>query len=261
MSAGKLVYSKNAELYIRDMDSGETRQYGGVPLMTTPAWHPSGEVIAFGRSSLYLLEVATGRIGLLTGEGSGDTDPAWSPAGDALIFTRLKDVPGLYAMNTEDKAIARIPLDALGARRAFHPAWSPDGGRLAFALDVDGFSQIYTARIDDLFQPIPVVTRLTSGRADSYAPAWSPGGQHLAFASKQDGQWAIYVMDADGGNQRRLTSHPYGDINPCWSPDGASIVFERWDENMKAFLYLMDAHGNHVTALPTEGGKEPDWHE
>jgi 7,8-dihydropterin-6-yl-methyl-4-(beta-D-ribofuranosyl)aminobenzene 5'-phosphate synthase len=45
-------------------------------------------------------------------------------------------------------------------------------------------------------------------------------GSLIAFVSDRDGNDEIYRMDADGGNQRRLTEHPADDCFPFWSPDG-----------------------------------------
>ena len=46
----------------------------------------------------------------------------------------------------------------------------------------------------------------------------------IAFSSNRDGNFInfeIYVMDADGGNPRRLTNNnPFPDDDPSWSPDG-----------------------------------------
>ena len=60
----------------------------------------------------------------------------------------------------------------------------------------------------------------------------------IAFVSQRDGHFRddipgipeipapeIYVMDADGGNPRRLTNNPARDYAPSWSPDGKRIVF------------------------------------
>ena len=47
----------------------------------------------------------------------------------------------------------------------------------------------------------------------------------IAFMSQRDGNPEIYVMDADGGNLRRLTDNSDKDFSPSWSPDGKRIAF------------------------------------
>jgi hypothetical protein len=51
-------------------------------------------------------------------------------------------------------------------------------------------------------------------------------GRSLAFEGF-NADVGIYVIDADGGNQRRLSPSPGFDLRPSFSPDGASIVYCR----------------------------------
>ena len=51
--------------------------------------------------------------------------------------------------------------------------------------------------------------------------AFSPDGSRIAFRSERDGG-GVFLMDADGGNLRRLTNEGF---NPAWSPDGREIVY------------------------------------
>ena len=37
----------------------------------------------------------------------------------------------------------------------------------------------------------------------------------IVFSSDRDGNFEIYVMDADGGNQQRLTRNQHSDVNPA----------------------------------------------
>ena len=46
------------------------------------------------------------------------------------------------------------------------------------------------------------------------------------FSSRRTGQGDIYLMDADGGNLRQITSHPAYEGAPRFGPDGRFVVFE-----------------------------------
>ena len=82
----------------------------------------------------------------------------------------------------------------------------------------------------------------------------------IVFTSMRDGNPEIYVMDADGGNQERLTNHPASDAAPDWSPDGTRIAFASWSDG-NGDIYVMDADGKNVIRLTEGRGRkgDPDW--
>jgi len=71
----------------------------------------------------------------------------------------------------------------------------------------------------------------------------------IVFKSKRDGNYEIYVMNDDGSNVQRLTTHPDADGGPVWSPDGTHIAFDRIvkAENRgrieKSEIFLMNSDG------------------
>ena len=90
-------------------------------------------------------------------------------------------------------------------------------------------------------------------------PSWSHDGKRIAFASDRKGDLAnidIYVMDADGGNLRRLTENRIYDWFPSWSPDGERIVFVSERDGNKE-IYVMDADGGNLQRLTDN--RHSDW--
>jgi len=66
---------------------------------------------------------------------------------------------------------------------------------------------------------------MTSFRRHSGTPRWSPDGTQIAFDSNVAGNFDIYVMSAEGGTARQLTTDPSEDAIPSWSRDGQWIYF------------------------------------
>ena len=46
----------------------------------------------------------------------------------------------------------------------------------------------------------------------------------IAFVSDRNGNLEIYVMNTDGGKQRRLTHNRHDDYSPSWSPMAAHCL-------------------------------------
>ncbi len=72
-------------------------------------------------------------------------------------------------------------------------------------------------------------TQVTSDTTRETDPAPSPDGKWIAFTSDRCGHGAtqVYVMPAEGGPARQVTSEPDSVRagTPSWAPDGKSILF------------------------------------
>ena len=101
--------------------------------------------------------------------------------------------------------------------------------------------------------------RLTNNPGRDISPSWSPDGKRIVFSSTRDGHFIggfgitseIYVMDADGGNQQRLTENRSYDWSSSWSPNGKRIAFasDRKGDLENYEIYVMDADGNNQQKL------------
>lgn len=88
----------------------------------------------------------------------------------------------------------------------------------------------------------------------SNLPAALGAAGRIVFTSERDGNKNIYIMNADGTDQRRLTTSSSDDYQPFGSPDGRQIAFtsER-DGNYE--IYAMNADGLNQHNLT----QNPSW--
>lgn len=94
-------------------------------------------------------------------------------------------------------------------------AISPDGRTIAFTFMGD----IYTVPASG-----GKANQITTSTSYDTRPVWSPDGSKIAFSSDRKGSLDIYVVDADGGTPKRLTSHS-GTESPLAFLNDSTIVF------------------------------------
>ncbi len=68
--------------------------------------------------------------------------------------------------------------------------------------------------------------------------------ERLLFVSVQSGGAQIYAVNADGSDERALTTGPGENTQPSWSPDGRRIAFTSTRDAANMDVYLMNADGS-----------------
>lgn len=172
----------------------------------------------------------------LTHNLMNDFLPAWPP----YRGTYMKDDEGSNLVRLTDKKIRTGP-----------PAWSPDGKKIAFVVDINGNHEICVMNADG-----NNFVRLTNNEAYDWDPTWSPDGTKIAFESDRNGEWEIFVINANGRDIVKLTQ---GDC-PDWSPDGTKIAFNS-NRDGNDEIYVMNADGSNLVKLTNNEAHDwvPDW--
>jgi TolB protein len=150
----------------------------------------------------------------------------------------------IYLMDYDGHRIRRLTTTAT---INLAPAWSPNGGELAFmswrSKQPGVFVISKTGELGHL---------ATVGGELSSAPEWSPDGRRLAYTSDIDGNTEIYVLDRSTGRNTRLTRNAAIDTAPAFSPNGREIAFTS-DRTGTPQVYIMDAEGLNVRRVSWTG--------
>ena len=276
---------REAELYLMRGDgSRKTRLTFNAGPDNYPAWSPDGRHIYYWFNHRYPSNDLSGRIFRLTlpdrsieritlAEGDW-SHPSVSPAGDrlAVTFHPYDSLPPYLLLFVDiASGLATTVFDiglTPGTNKFYlytpewsdtHPAWSPDGVRLAFASNRDGDYEIYVLHLEtgDLRQ-------ITHNEGFDGRPSWSPDSRRIAFASDREGTTDIFVMNADGSAAVPLTNPPSGAYDPNWSPDGAFITYVGNSDaapygNLDIYVMNSDGTGNRRLTTNPFRDVNPSW--
>ncbi|HIE25837.1 TPA: tetratricopeptide repeat protein [Candidatus Poribacteria bacterium] len=89
------------------------------------------------------------------------------------------------------------------------------------------------------------VSQLTRTGVDDCFPSFSPDGRYIAFTSYRDENGEIYIMNADGAEQKRVTTQPQkNDYCPSFSADGEKILFASSDDRLSQASIMLQADGS-----------------
>jgi Tol biopolymer transport system component len=228
-------------VYIQNLESqsplrithSEQREY-------RPVWSPDGAEIAFLRATASgHLEVwktpakggSESRIADLRVPSGNVPGLSWSSDGAWLASAELRPQDDflrlvLIAPRSGEKKVYRDSQEKVSY---LHPAFSPDGHRLAYVKSLDvGVNDVFVADIS-----AGTERQVTFDHAPVYGLAWDPGGRDLIMSSQREGtRWSLWKMPLGRGKARRLTEGSAESIYPAVSPDGRLLVFSRRVEDI-----------------------------
>lgn len=205
-----------------------------------PTWSPDGQRIAFATRrddnwEIYARDSddsGSSNLINLTRDGAQDQQPAWSPDGQRLAFSRFTACrvfcparAHIYTMKATDGTEQVNATDTEAVAFDAFPAWSPDGGKIAFNRKAENSSD---ARSDIFTVEAGVVNRLVTSNSSSGRPAFSPDGRQIAYCQKDGLDIEIYTRGLSGTSSPvNLTNNDGWDCAPDWQrPVNSLLDFE-----------------------------------
>ena len=148
--------------------------------------------------------------------------------------------------------IACLGIGLAGYAQTAEPLWmrggaiSPDGASIAFSY----MGNVYT---------VPSVggeaKQLTTNESYDGTPLWSPDGTELAFASNREGSMDVFVMSAQGGQARRVTTHSFNEYPAAWL-DADSLLIRRAGNPTVSELTFPGGTFTRIYKVSKNGGRQ-----
>ncbi len=169
-------------------------------------------------SNLEILDLESGRRRIVHTSPDSLQAPNWTPDGKALIYNRNGR---LYRFDLARKTPAPINTDFAVNNNNDH-VLSFDGKLMGIShhsKDDENKSIVYV---------LPAKggkPRRVTATGPSYLHGWSPDGKFLVYTGERNGAFDIYKINAQGGDETRLTTDDGLDDGPEYTPDGRFIYF------------------------------------
>ena len=265
-----VAFTREGELVLLGLDDGAESSRGQIGRMSLGSWAPAGEWIAGsvgdpsvpldysppysgpllvfrrtrgGQRDAAIVSTRTGEVRTLLASPEREGVIAWAPDGASLVVQRT-------SINVKDRSLHRVDLrgNVLATLATQHDdrylngrdrvvAFSPDGARVLYTSDEDGWNHVYLVPAEG-----GEAIQVTTGPFEVSFPAWSPDGGTIYFVSTEAGTEGrqLYSVSADGGQRTQLIDLAGNNTTARLSPDGERIAFVHSDSSRLPDLWVTE---------------------
>jgi dipeptidyl aminopeptidase/acylaminoacyl peptidase len=180
---------------------------------------------------------------------------SWNKSGSWELYTmslRGRQPEAIPNLAEDCFVVAPLLLAMIVKGAKFSPRFSPDGTKIALALDPDG-SESYHICVHDLMKNSTLDLTSQSGYAQQPNFDFSPDGKRLAILSDERGQFALYVLDIETGKRELLLDlhRPIWDVK--WSPDGRFLAVEVEAKASDRMIVVIEIESGKSKVVSEEG--------
>ncbi len=242
------------QVWTLDRRGGEAKQYTSVDQGVRDfAWSPDGQKMLLMITDKSALELAA--------EAAEEAGAEARPLPYIIDRLQFKEDGVPYLDRSRTHIYVAHGRDAEPLQLTFgdfddsEPAWSPDGGEIAFVSnrteepDANDNTDIWVVSAEG-DAAMREARKITTGAGSDYSPAWSHDGEHIAYVTVIEPELIWYAtnhlasVDSDGSNARVLTASLDRNVgSPAFAPDDQSILFN-----------LEDSGENHLAQYDLESG-------
>ncbi len=262
-------HAAHFDVFIQSIPDGEpTPVLEAEGMRSVTDWSPDGRKLLIGKAhsllhqELFVLELDTGEATRVTPESAAArfADARWLMDGERIVC--LTDHEREYlAPATIHVQTGQIELLADTDWDAEHLALSPRGDRIAYALNVDGYAELWVLDLGTgaRSQMEGMPSGIIGARPDAAPLTFSPDGSRLAFtfcgARHNPDVWTVDLNEA---KPERVTRSARAGIPPSELVEPELIHYPTFDDRqIPAFYYRPHAvDGKLPVVVYVHGGPE-----
>jgi serine/threonine-protein kinase len=190
------------------------------------------------------------------GPVGGYEDVRISPDGRRVAVSQRDRANGqnldVWVLDAERGTTTRITSERTDE---FNPTWFPDGERLAYVSDHQGFYDLYERPAAGGAEKL-----LVRSKQDKTLPSLSADGRQLLFSMAEGARTLRNLVSLDGPREpaRLGAGDRFSEENSEISPDGRFTAFES-DESGEREIYIEPLPTGAKRQVSVKGGESPTW--